>query len=188
MYPVTGEVSYQYLLSIRIQCSILTKLSNFSLLHEPMYNYKKTQESAYDPTKFAIYSLLRPEIEFISNCFRIFQKTVSFDDIVHFIDEESIVTYVHFDCDFTFYYEAPIKVRQTNGEQKNISTSCKKNPSASQVTISVTVLLIKSIPVTSFWTRKIYGTWIQQLLNHPITLMIAILRPISTLKQQHTPT
>ena len=87
---------------------------------------KKTQESPCDPTKIAIYSLLRPEIEFISNCFHNFQKTASFDDIVHFIDEESIVTYVHFDCESTFYYEAPIKVRQTNGEQKNIFTSCKK--------------------------------------------------------------
>ena len=36
-----------------------------------------------------------------------FQKTVSFDDIVHFIDEEDIVTYEDFDCVITFYTETP---------------------------------------------------------------------------------
>ena len=30
-YPTTGEISHQYLLTIRIQCSNLSKLNNFSL-------------------------------------------------------------------------------------------------------------------------------------------------------------
>ena len=31
MYPTTGEVSHQHLLKIRIQCSVLSELNNFSL-------------------------------------------------------------------------------------------------------------------------------------------------------------
>ena len=35
--------------------------------------------------------------------------TVSFDDIVHFIDEEKIVTYVDFDCVIAYHPETPTK-------------------------------------------------------------------------------
>ena len=52
-----------------------------------MCSYNKTQVSPYDPTKLAIYSILLPEDELISNCGPIFKKTVSFDDIVNVIDE-----------------------------------------------------------------------------------------------------
>ena len=41
----------------------------------------------------------------VSNCGQKFKKIVSFDDIAHFIDEENIVTYVYFNCGFTFYPE-----------------------------------------------------------------------------------
>ena len=61
-----------------------------------------------------------------------------------------------------------------------------RNPSAFPVTIGVTVLLISSITVISFWTRTIYGAWFQQLLCHSITLIIDTLCPISTLNQQLT--
>ena len=53
-------------------------------------------------------------------------KRLSFDDIVHFIDEESFVTYVDFDCATTFYIETPTKIRQFNRERKDISRSCEK--------------------------------------------------------------
>ena len=59
-----------------------------------------------------------------------------------------------------------------------------KKPSAFPVTIGITVLLMSSRTPISFWTRTIYGTWLQQLLCHPITLLIDTLRPISTLNQQ----
>ena len=61
-----------------------------------------------------------------------------------------------------------------------------ENPSAFQVTIGITVLLMSSITLLSFWTHTIYGTWFQQLLCHSILLMIDSLCPISTLSQQLT--
>ena len=67
-----------------------------------MYNYNKSGLSHYDPTKLAIHFILRPEDDFISNCGPNVKKTASFDDDVHFIDEENIVTYVNFDCGINF--------------------------------------------------------------------------------------
>ena len=91
-----------------------------------MYNYKKSRLSPYDPTKLAIYSILRPEDHLISNCGPNIKKTVSFDDIVHFIDEENIVTYVDFDCGITFLPETLTKIRQINRERNYICRSCEK--------------------------------------------------------------
>ena len=91
-----------------------------------MYNYNKTVLSTYDPTKFAIHSILRPEDDFISKCGPIVKKTVPFDDVVLFIDEENMVTYVDFDCSLTFFPENPTKFRQINREQNYISRSCEK--------------------------------------------------------------
>ena len=54
------------------------------------------------------------------------KKSVSFDDIVHFIDEENIVTYNNFDCAFTFHPEAPANIKQINREPNCISRSCEK--------------------------------------------------------------
>ena len=59
-----------------------------------MYSYNKTQGSPHDPTKLAIQSILRPEVDLVSNCGHNFKKTLSSDDMVHFIDEENIVIYV----------------------------------------------------------------------------------------------
>ena len=92
-----------------------------------MCSYNKTQVSLYDPTKLSIHSVLRPVDDLISNCGQIFKTTVSFDDIVHFIDEEDIVTYEDFDCGITFYPETPTKVRQINRERNYISRSCEKS-------------------------------------------------------------
>ena len=91
-----------------------------------MCSYIKTQISPYDPTKLAIHSILRPEDDLISNCGPNLKKTVSFDDVVHFIDEENMVTYVDFDCGITFFAENPTKFRQINREQNYISRSCEK--------------------------------------------------------------
>ena len=76
-----------------------------------MCSYNKIQVSLYDPTKLAIHSVLRPEDDLLSNCDENFKKTVSIDDIVHFIDEENIVTYENWDCGITFYPETPNKIR-----------------------------------------------------------------------------
>ena len=55
-----------------------------------------------------------------------FKKTDSFDDVVHFIDEEIMVTCVDFDCGITFFPENPTKFRQVNREQNYSSKSCEK--------------------------------------------------------------
>ena len=91
-----------------------------------MCSYNKTQVSPYDPTKLAIHSILRQEDDLLSNCGPNVKKTVSFDDVVHFIDEENIVTYVDFDCGITFLPETPTKIRQINREGNYISRSCEK--------------------------------------------------------------
>ena len=60
--------------------------------------------------------------------------------------------------------------------------------------MNITVLMMSSIPLLSFWTRTIYGTWFQQLLCHSTTLTIETLCPTSApnqqltnLEQTHTP-
>ena len=90
------------------------RIEQFFPLQETMYNYNKSGLSPYHPTKLAIHSILRPEDNPISNCGPNVKNTVSFDDVVHSIDEENIVTYVDFGCGITFYLETPTKIRQTN--------------------------------------------------------------------------
>ena len=48
------------------------------------------------------------------------KTTVSFDNIVHFMDKENIVTYEGFVCGFTSYHETPTKIRQINRERNYI--------------------------------------------------------------------
>ena len=43
-------------------------------LQEAIYSYNKTQVSTYDPTKFATYSILRPEDDLITKLWPEFQK------------------------------------------------------------------------------------------------------------------
>ena len=108
-----------------------------------MCSYNKTQISPYDPTKLEIHSILRPEDDLISYCGQNFKKTVSFDDIVHFIDE-NIVTYVDFDCGITFYPETPKKTDRST--QKGITDPDPvENSSAFPVTINMNLLLMSSI-------------------------------------------
>ena len=147
-----------------------------------MYNYDKSGLSLYEPTKLAIHSILRPEDALISNCGPNVRKTVSFDDVVHFIDEDNIVTYINFDCGITFLPETPTKIRQINRDWKYISRSCEKPhriPSNDQHTCFVDEQHSSNI----FLNRTIYGAWFQQLLCHSATLMIHIIRSISTLNQ-----
>ena len=91
-----------------------------------MCSYNKTQVYLYGPIKLAIHSILRPENDLISNCGQNFKTTVPFDDIVHFIHEENIVTYVDFECGIILYPETPTKTRQVNRELNYISRACEK--------------------------------------------------------------
>ena len=107
------------------------------------------------------------------------------NDMEHFIDEENIVTYVDFECGIAFYPETPTKIRQINWDRNYISRSCKK-PKCIPARINITVLLMSSIAVISFWARTISGTWFQQLVCHSTTLMIDTLCPIITLRKELT--
>ena len=91
-----------------------------------MHNYNKSVLSPYDPAKFAVHSSLRPKVDLISNCGLKVKKTVSFDDVIHFIDEENMVTNVDSDCGIMFFPKTPTKIRQINRERNKISRSCEK--------------------------------------------------------------
>ena len=117
---------------IRFQCSAFVEIEEFFSLQETMYNYNKSGLSPYDPTKLAIHFILCPEDDLISNCGPNVKKTVFFDDVVHYIDEENIVTYVYFDCGITFLPETTTKIRQINRERSYISISCEKPQGHSQ--------------------------------------------------------
>ena len=86
-----------------LQCSKIVKSKEIFPLQEAMYNYKRNQVSPYDPTNLEIHYILRPQDDLISSFAQSFEKTISLDDIVHFIDEENTVNYVDFDCGGTFY-------------------------------------------------------------------------------------
>ena len=126
----------------------LSKLNKISLCMKRCTTTKKTQDSFYDPTKFAIHSILGPEVDLISNCGHNFKKTVSFADILHLMNEENIVTYVDFDYGITFLPGAPTEVGHINRESKTFPGPVK-NLSAIQESTNITVLLKKSIPPTS---------------------------------------
>ena len=70
--------------------------------------------------------MLRPEDNIKSNFGPILKKTVSFDGVVHFIDEGNMVTCVDFDCGITFFSETPTTNRQINRERNYISRPCEK--------------------------------------------------------------
>ena len=145
-----------------------------------MCSYNKTQVSPHDPTKLAILSILRPEDDFISNCGQIFKKTVSFDDIVHFIDEEDIVTYVDFDYGITFYPETPTKIRQYKREQNYISRSCEK-PKCVRDNNQLNYSIDEQHSSIIFLNPYNFWSWFQQHLYHSTSLMIHTLCPVSTL-------
>ena len=113
------------------------------------------------------------------------KKLFFFDKILHFPDEESIVTFVDFDL---VVFSTLELLQKTNRSTKKGFTfpDPVKNPSAFSATINIIVFLLSSIPLLSFWARTISATWFQQFLCHSITLMIETLCPMSTLNQQLT--
>ena len=108
-YTITGEISHQYLPRIRIQCSNFVEIEQFLPVQEAMGNYNKTQVSPQEPTKLAIHSILQQEEDLIPNIGQNFKNTVSFDDILHFIDKENIVSFLNIDCGFHFDSGIPTK-------------------------------------------------------------------------------
>ena len=83
---------------------------------------------------------MRPEDDFLSIGGPNVKKTVSFDDVVHFIDEENMVTYIDIVCGITFFSETPTEFRQIKRGQNYNSRSCEERqciPSNDQRTSSV---------------------------------------------------
>ena len=71
---------------------------------------------------------------------RMSKRLFFFDDVVHFIDEETMVTYVDFDCGITFLPGTPTKIRQINRKRNHNSRTCEIPqcvPSNNQQTFSV---------------------------------------------------
>ena len=89
---------------------------------------------------------MRPEDDLISKCGPNVEKTVSFDDAVHFIDEENMVTYVDFDCGITLLPETPTKIRHATANRITFPDPVK-NPNAIPAMINIPVLLMSSIPL-----------------------------------------
>ena len=154
-------------------------------LQEAMYSYKKTQFSPYDPTKLAIHSILRPEDDLISNCGQNFRKIVfSMTLFTSLMRRTAWLMKI-----WIVVLLSTLKLLQKLDRSIESGITFPdpvKNPSAFPVTINITVFLMRSISLISFWIRTIYGTWFQQPLYHSITLMIDTLCPINTLNQQLT--
>ena len=74
--------------------------------------------------------------------------TVSFDGVVHFIDEEKMVTYVDFDCGITFFPENPTKLDRST-ENRITFPDPVKNPKAFPAMINISVLLMSCIALIS---------------------------------------
>ena len=127
----------------------LSKLDNVFFLLEAMYNYNKNKESHHDLLKPALFSISLQEVDFTSSYYDNSRKTFSFDDTVHSIDEDKIMTPVDFDCGNTFYSQAPTNLIRISQKLKKLAMSCK-NPTFNQVTVDVTAFLIRIIPLTSF--------------------------------------
>ena len=77
--------------------------------------------------------MILQSLQFIPFCVRkmiLYQIVVpmskSFFFVLHFIDEENIVTFVDFDSGITYLPETPTKLRQINRERSYISRSCEK--------------------------------------------------------------
>ena len=67
-----------------------------------MFKYVSTIDFPYCPTNLAIHSNLYPEVENKSICSDNSKKTVSFDDMVHGIDGDDLVTQVFLNGGNTF--------------------------------------------------------------------------------------
>ena len=67
-----------------------------------MFKYVLIFDFPYCPTNLAIHSNFYPEVENKSICLNISKKTVSFDDMVHGIDGDELVTHVVFNGGKTF--------------------------------------------------------------------------------------
>ena len=135
-------------LGLGFNAQTLLKLIDFSFMPEASLNYGSTQDSLFYPRKRAILSILRPQVDVISSCGDKFEKKVSFEDMVHFIDE-NVMTYVVFHRGIFSTQRLPQKLMVSTGNGK-LFPDPAKTANASQVTSKITVLFKKSIALASF--------------------------------------
>ena len=137
-YPATGKLLHWYLSTIRIRCSTFVKFEYNFFYAWSCVQLQFNQRLFYDSTKLAFYPILHHKVDLISKYGNSFKQMVSFDDMVHFIDEH-IMTFVHFHHGMTFFTEASTKVGRINRERKTVCRSMK-TPSATRVTIQITFI------------------------------------------------
>ena len=187
-YTTTGEISHQYLLTIRIRCSSLSNLNNLSLCRNRCAATIKPKS----------HRMILQSLQFILFCV---QKMILYQIVAR--NSKGLFPLMTF-CTSLMrrtWWPMKISVAVLHSTMKPLQKTYRstengitfpdpvKNPSVFPVTINVTALLMSSIIVLSFWTRTLYGTWFQQLLCHSNTLMIDTMYnqyPQSTTHQPRT--
>ena len=76
------------------QCSIFVETENVLIMYGADFIYFPVFDFPYCPTKLVIRSFLYPEVETTWKDIHNSKKTVSFDDMVHGIDGDDLVTHV----------------------------------------------------------------------------------------------
>ena len=124
-------------------------LNTFPFLHETMNSYKKTQDSSHDPTKHEIHSFLHPKVENVLKFGQNFRKTVSLMKwCLSSMRRISRPMYILIPV-LLSTLRLPQKLDRINENGKTFQDHLQ-NPSTSQIGITITLLLAKSIPLISF--------------------------------------
>ena len=185
MYQTTGEACHQYLLTIRIQCSTLSKLNNFS-------QYRNRCAATIKQKSLL---MVLQSFQFILFCV---QKMILYQIVVRVSTRLFLSMTLCISLLKRTSWPMKILIVVLLSTMKLLQKSDKstengitfpdplKDQSEIPVTISITVLFMGSLALISLWTRTISGTWFRQLLCHSTTLMTDTLCPISTLNQQLT--
>ena len=104
----------------------LSILNNFSLFRKRC-TITRQPETILMTLKNLKFFLFYAWILILQHFFQKFGKTVSFDGMVHIIDEENPVIYVDFHFNLPFQHEAPPNIGQINRERISICRSCEKH-------------------------------------------------------------
>ena len=156
---------------IKIHCWTFITKECFSFFALSEVQIQKTQESPYDPTKVAIqFVWARRLIVFQILILLPRGQFLSMTWCTSLMRRKSWLMYT-----LVAVLLSTLKLLQTSkGSTENGKTlpDPVKKPSASQMKIPITVLLLISETLITFWTRTIYGIRIQQLFWHFTTLLM----------------
>ena len=101
-----------------------------------MLNFKAPQVSFYRLTNFAFYFILRPEVDFVPNYDFIFMTEVFFDDMIHFLHKENIMTFTTLNCCIPCSLKLLLQRSKISTEKGKAIPSLVKTPFASQATVN----------------------------------------------------